>query len=465
MNQLVTKFISLIFMLIISKTCFADPYAKLVNIWNKSGGVAVKNSPNYYKAQKAGHYTMGSMYFARPKHNRPLVSVNFPEINWDKNCYAQGVLNFGGASFISGQELMNKLQTIVTEAGMMFVYQGISAISPVIGETLQEVYSKLQELGGFLSDECQAAKQLNGMVGNSLIQHSSMAQSLYSTLKPASGSSKDISGAYKDYPRDKNKTLQEGAQKDERLILEDINLAWKALGKLSNTNNDIKEFMMSVSGTIIIKASDTDNGHPTFSYISPNITSPQMLKTLLKGGDELPILKCNEKDKCLAVARASKSVSVQESFENLVAGYFEKFKQSIIEDEPIDEAGSDIHGFLASSGLPVYKIYDVLYQYTNANPEYEQGVFVELVAWNILYNYLGDILKQVTEAANNLQISASTQLNEFKQSLINAQKMLNDLEIKDLDRYQMQLFLINRAEKYEQVMADEIAKIYSSRSN
>jgi conjugative transfer pilus assembly protein TraH len=107
----------------------------------------------------------------------------------------------------------------------------------------------------------------------------------------------------------------------------------------------------------------------------------------------------------------------------------------------------------------------VIYQYTNANPEYEQGVFVEIVAWNILYNYLSDTLKQVTEAANNLQIAASTQLNEFKQSLIQTQKMLTDLEMKDLSRYEMQLFLINRAESYEQAMADEVSKIYAMRTN
>lgn len=463
-NLLVSLVAAFLFLTFLAEA-HADPYQGLVNIWNKSGGVAVKNSPSYYKGQNAGHYTMGSMYFARPKQNRPIASVNFPEFNWDKNCYAQGVLNFGGASFISGQELMNKLQTIVTEAGMMFVYQGISAISPVIGETLQEVYSKLQELGGFLSDECQAAKQLNGMVGNVLTQHSSMAQSLYSSFKPAAGDSRDISGAYKDYPKEKNKILKEGAEKDERMILEDINLAWKALDKLTNTNSDLKEFMMSVSGTIIIKAPVGDEGHPTFRYISSNITSPELLKTLLKGGDELPILKCDEKVKCLEVKKAHKSISRAESFENLVAGYFEKFRDAIARDEPIDDQNSDVHSFLSSSGMPVYKIYDVLYQYTNANPEYEQGVFVEIVAWNILYNYLSDTLKQVTEAANNLQIAASTQLNEFKQSLIQTQKMLTDLEMKDLSRYEMQLFLINRAESYEQAMADEVSKIYAMRAN
>ena len=104
-----------------------------------------------------------------------------------------------------------------------------------------------------------------------------------------------------------------------------------------------------------------------------------------------------------------------------------------------------------------------MYQYTNANPEYEQGVFIELVAWNILYNYLSDTLKQVTEATNNLKLAAAPQIAEFKASLIRTQKMLNDLEMKDLSRYKMQIFLINRAENYEKVMADEVSQIYSMR--
>lgn len=446
----------------------ADPYASLTNIWQRSGGTAVHTAPDYYKGQQAGHYTMGSMYFARPQHNKPLASVNFPQLNIDKNCYAQGVLNFGGLSFISADELTQKLQRIVTQAGMMFVYQGISAISPVIGETLQEVYSKLQELGGFLADECQASKQLNGMVGNVLTGHNAMAQSMYASSKPQDGESNDISSAYRDYPNGRKASLANNAKNDERLILEDINLAWKALDKFITGNSsddlDLKEFMMSLSGTIIIKAPESDNDNPVFRYISSNITSPDLLKTMLKGGDKLPVLKCDENEKCLNVTPDDRTVTREKSFEYMVTQYFDKFKKAIAADKNLDE-NSDVHKFLSSSGMPVYKIYDVLYQYSDGNPQYEQGVFVEVVAWNILYNYLSDALKQVTEAANNLQIAASTQLNEFRQSLIQTQKMLSDLEMRDLSRYKMQLFLINRAESYEKVMADEISKIYAMRSN
>jgi len=461
------KDLLMIFMLGLSlqEPCFAGAYTNFGKIWQDSGGVAATTSPQYYKGQKAGHYTLGSMYFAREKKNRPLVSVRFPEFNFDKSCYAQGVLNFGGLSFISGDELVNKIQAIATQAGMMYVYQGISSISPVIGETLQEVYSKLQEVGGFLADECQAAKAINGMIGDAMTQHSSLAQSIVTKFGTGSGDSTDLSTAYREYPRNKSAALSKAASQDESLLLEDINLAWKALEKLNIQDAKLKEFMMSLSGTIIIHAPKIDSHPPEFQYVSSNITSPALLKALLKGGSDLPTIECvSDHSKCLSVKNGLQNIEKKNSFEYKVAEYFNKFRTAIQEDADISDSDQDIHSFLSSSGLPVYKIYDVLYQYTNANPEYEQGVFIEIVAWNILYNYLSDTLKQVSEAANNLKISAAPQLKEFKDSLVHTQKMLTDLEMKDLSRYKMQIFLVNRAETYEKIMADEVSKIYSMRS-
>lgn len=438
-----------------------EPFKLAGKIWDKTGKLnfSSTNSPTYYKGQSAGHYTLGSMYFSRQKKNRPLINVRFPEVNFDKSCFSQGVLNFGGMSFISGKELMDKLQNIAGQAGMMFVYQGFSSISPVIGETLQEVYSKLQEVGGFLADECQAAKTLNGMIGDTLTQHSSIAQNIAAKFSQSSGEKSDLSSVYKDYPKDRRGILERAASKDKTLILEDINLAWEALDKIVK-DKDLKEFMMSLSGTIIIHAPKSDEGQSEFQYISPKITSPDMLRTLLKGGNELPILKCGETKKCLHVNEDKKSVDRKDSFEFKVTEYFSKFQEAIASDEEIPDS-SDVHSFLSSSGLPVYKIYDVIYQYTNSNPHYEQGVFIEVVAWNILYNYLSDTLKEVQEAVSNLKIAAAPQLKELRESLLQAQKMLTDLEMKDLNRYQMQLFLVNRAESYEKAIAQEISKDYS----
>lgn len=430
---------------------------EISNVWQSLGGQSSINNPNYYQGQQAGHYTMGSMYFARPKKNRPLISVNYPEIDFDKSCYSQGVLNFGGVSFISGDELKNKMTSIVQQAGMMFVYLGISSISPVIGETLQEVYSKLQELGGFLADECQAAKQIASFAGDMFSQNSEKAKGIFAKMKLGQGDTGDLSNVYKKFPAGKNAALEEAAQKDERLALENINLAWKAIEKLKINNLEIKQLMMTISGTVIITSAGNDTSTPSIKYISSNVTSPTTLGALLKGKQNLKIIACaDDNNKCLKVEEKERFIEEDKSFEKKVLDFFDEIKTALKEDEVLKQ---EAQNFLVNSGIPAYAIYDKLYQFTNGNPEYEQGVLAEIVAWNILYNYLHDMLKEVNEAANNLQVMAAQELKDFKESIRSAQKLLSEYEMKDLSRYKLQLFMVKRAESMEDAMAGEIAQI------
>lgn len=101
MERIMFLFIQLLLLQMLHvQSSYAGAYKNFGKIWENSGGASSVNNPSYYRGQKLGHYTMGSMYFAREQKNRPLVSVRFPEFNFDKSCYAQGVLNFGGMSFM-----------------------------------------------------------------------------------------------------------------------------------------------------------------------------------------------------------------------------------------------------------------------------------------------------------------------------------------------------------------------------
>lgn len=440
---------------LIANNAYAEINAEMGKIWNSLGGQSSTNSASYYKGQKAGHYTMGSMYFARQKKNRPLVSVNLPEIDFDKSCYSQGVLNFGGASFISASELKDKATAIVQQGGLMLVYMGLSSITPIISETFQEVYSKLQELGGFLANECQAAKQIVGAAGDALTQHSEKAKDIFAKVH-LQDKDNDLSNAYKNFPKGKSNALKKAAEKDEKLIIEDVNIAWKAIEKLKITDNEIKELMMTISGTIIITAPKSDAGSPNFQYISSNVTSPGLLEALLKGNQNLKIISCSDHLKCLNVSEKDRLIKEDDSFEKKVKDFFDKIKDALEQDVELKSAEQN---FLANSGIPVYAIYEKLYQYTSGNPDYEQGVLAEMIAWNILYNYLQDMLKEVNEAANNLQISIPNELREFKASIRAAQKLLGDHEMKDLSRYKAQMFMVNRAEKMEDSMANDVSHL------
>jgi conjugative transfer pilus assembly protein TraH len=188
------------------------------------------------------------------------------------------------------------------------------------------------------------------------------------------------------------------------------------------------------------------------------VTSPSILEALLKGNKSMKVLTCAEDKNCLDISEKDKLIDSKNSFEYKVAEYFEKFKEALKEDRELEESSQT---FLAKSGTAAFKIYDTLYQYTKSNPEYEQGIVVEIVAWNILYNYLSDMLKEVKEAANNLQIAANAELKDFKDSIEKAQKLLAEHEMKDLSRYKLQLLLIKRAENMGEVMSNETAQIFN----
>jgi conjugative transfer pilus assembly protein TraH len=442
---------------IISNNSYAGGVQEsIASVWQSMGGESVSNSPRFYQGQKGGHLSLGSMYLGKQKKNRPLISVNYPEIDLSASCYNQGVLNFGGISFISADELKNKLTSIASQAGMMFAYMGLSSVSPVISETLQEVYSKLQELGGFLADECQVAKQIVSFAGDKMSQHSEKAKDIATNNRLNKGKDDDLSAAYKNFPNGKNEALKEKADKDERYILEDINLAWKAMEKLKIKDKRLKEKMMTISGTIIIKAAKSDKDQPIFQYISSKVTNADVLETLLKGGSSMVLLTCAEEIKCLDTSETEEKIGEKEAFQYHVSQLFTKIKEALVEDKELEGQEQTL---LAKTGMPSYAIYDLLYQFTNGNPEYEEGIFIEMVAWNLLYNYLSDILKEVNEAASNLQIAASDELKEFRASLKAAQEMLGNHEMKDLSRYKLQLFMVKRAEHMEEIMAGEMSQL------
>jgi conjugative transfer pilus assembly protein TraH len=225
---------------------------------------------------------------------------------------------------------------------------------------------------------------------------------------------------------------------------------------------------MTISGTIIIKANK--DGPPQFQYVSSMVTAPSILDALLKGDKNMKVLSCNDKvtndltgavtsdPNCLNVSEKDKFIDKSNSFEQKVADYFEKFRKALKEDEELEDSAQT---FLAKSGTAAFTIYDTLYQYTKSSPEYEQGIYVEIIAWNILYNYLSDMLKEVKEAANNLQIAANNELKEFKESIETAQKVLSQHEMKDISRYKLQLSLIKRAENMEKVMSNETAQMFN----
>ena len=449
------KILIIIFtLLILPIKSYAGPGKQMEKLWKSLGAESATNATGFYTGQHSGSFSAGSMYWARPKKNRPLVTVNMPNFEFDTKCFNSGVASFGGFDFISGPELKQKLTGMVQQAGMMFVYLGISSVSPVLSETLQEVYSKLQELGGLLADECTATKQIMAMAGDSLAQKGAISQDMYTKLQTKLGLKGGLSKVYQDFPKGSGKALDEIADstKNEKGVskyqLVDINIAWDALRNFSNESTDVKEMLMTLSGTIIIKKNPKDaDGMPDIRYISSTVTDAAMVNAMLKGDGSFRKLFCKKgEEKCIQIQNKDEYISRDDSLIQKVINEFVEYKGSIEEDRDIKQNSQVL---LAKTGMPLYKMYETMYKYTNGNPDPQMSLISEIAATKILTNYLSDSLSQMTEAANNLQIAATEELKAFKDSLYKSQQIVNQYELENAANYKTQLAIIERGERIE----------------
>lgn len=454
----------IIFSLLATPISSASGSKYLKKLWERSGGKGVITSPELYKRQGGGHFDAGSAYFARPPGNKRILSVTPPEINLSTKCANQGFLNFGGMSFLSGKEIGAKIQNIATEAGMMIVMQGFSLISPVIGATLQEVFSKLQELGGMLSDECRAAESVKAALGDAFTGKKSLAESI-STNFNLFGNKKDAAEAHKKEPT--NEDLAAAAKKDEKKIIQDINLGWEVLKKYSlraGTDSDIfgnKQELLSLAGTIIIRANKSDPTSPDVQYIAPTIDDAKKLEAFMYGGVSLKLIGCKDKEKCLIIFEASKDYSKSDSFYVKIEEKVNSIFKSIKHDEDMT-SNSEIHVFLKQTGLPMFAIADTIYRDTGGNPTAAMAVYNEVIAWQFLFNYLDDLLRRVEEEAGNLVLGATTELKQYKDSLYETRVRLNEVRRQVAEKYRINLSFVQLAKEKNQQLTSYFQQTYAN---
>ena len=445
-----------VLLILSSNQVYGDVFSSASSMWKSLGGKSVSTGANIYRSQSAGHVTLGNVYLSNPHRNRQLLSVNFPEISINNPCMKNSVINLGGLSHISGDELKNKLQTIIQSAGMGFVYLGLSSVSPVLSETLQEVFSKLQEMGGFLNDDCNTGLMAATFIKDKVTEHfTSKQKQIIDHEASSKGDKADLSSVHRSLPKGSGEKIEEIAKNNPEKRLVNVNLAWDSLNKLG-VDDKTKKLMMTLSGTIIIHENEKNkDGEPVIQYIAPKIINPELLEGFLKGGKKVKLLGCKEKGKCLKVIDDESEIIVEDSFEHKVSEYFDKFKRSLQDDKELEISAQN---FLSKSSLPIFMMYDLLWIKTNGNPEAESGMLIEITAWNILYQYLTDLINDSINAANNYTIAATTELSNYNKSLIKTRDMLSNYQMQDNNRQKLQIMLVQRSEFMGKALEDETLK-------
>ena len=149
------------------------------------------------------------------------------------------------------------------------------------------------------------------------------------------------------------------------------------------------------------------------------------------------------------------AIKENEGFESKIQNHINQYKQALKDDA---ELNKESQGILAKSGLPIFMMYDVLMRHTQGKTEVEEGILVQTAAWNILYNYLTEMIQESENAANNYTMPVGEELKRYRDTLIKAKEALDRYELQDTSKYQLQVMLVNRAKAMEKALRTESQK-------
>jgi conjugative transfer pilus assembly protein TraH len=454
-------FIRLIFSLLVLLSTNAQAGGvgeSMKNFWNASGGINNYNGPSAYDAQSAGYYTLGSMYARTPVKNTQIGAITMPSMQ--SGCGGINMHN-GAFSFINGEEMNRLLKTIANNSSGFAMQLALETVSPMIASKVEELQTWIQRVNAMNINSCETAASL---VGGLWPRHERASQTVCSTLANGSGIVSDFAQAKHNCYADKTGTQNKIRAKDkalyDKLMVEDINLAWKALresgfldiGKKAEGDTTLAHLFMTLSGTIIIKA----NGNtPTYEFITGRAAHNDIIQVLMEGG-EIKYHLCDETDKCLNVIREGGShvIKADEAFkskiEKMVFGLVDKIRT----DEPLTEEEKNFLNNKAQ--IPLYKILNVYAAYSGAGSLFELPTYTEAIALQAMFEYLNDILRQVEVASDNLIVASDDHLKRFKDNIRSARRALSERELKTHQSYSTLIKLVERATVIEGILASQL---------
>jgi conjugative transfer pilus assembly protein TraH len=282
---------------------------------------------------------------------------------------------------------------------------------------LEEVTPQIGNINKFLTD---LSNKVNGMNINSCESAESLVGGVWPRTRAAQQQvCQDIgsnTGIFDDWAKARqgctsdnldynfDSTMKAGASNPlyKNMVLDNGNIAWRALkaNNLVSGDQQFAELLMSLSGSIIIQKSGSGKSAVThISNLDSLADNASLLKAILYG-DKATIYKCDEPNECLNPGKQTIQISENAALKSQVEKILLSISQKIIDDKPL--SNQEI-GLLQSTRIPIYKILAVQAAYQKDPNILNVENYSEIIAIDILFQYLQENLSLVRASSTALQ--------------------------------------------------------------
>ncbi len=340
--------------------------------------------PGAYQDQLAGYYAAGGLSMRTSTTAFNPISITAPTLTMS----CSGIDSYlGSFSIISGDELVQLMKNIGSQAKAYAFSLGLKTFAPQIENALKDLRNLAMEMNQFAKGDCEMTKAIFASI---LPKDSAMRESVCRDLQSSSGFDYFAAGKRCRNDLEQKQALARAQNKDPELMLTDYNIFTKAADKIG-IPGDMRNAIMSMTGTIIVR----DNNVHFFASLAQDEKS---WITHLKGGESASIYNCDNSSCLNPSLKKNIFISQEQSYQGKAKTKLDELKSKLASNNEFSNA--DI-SFLSSIG-EAFPVYDYI------TLEAISGVTIldsssELVASYSLLQHLKEVISEVRKAVTMLK--------------------------------------------------------------
>ena len=401
------------------------------------GSMSSVNSPAIIQDQSGGYMTGGSILLRgpKPKELQPL-SVQTPKLKFDA-CTGSADLRFGAMSYIKASEFVTFLKSVATASGAYLVKMSIKSVCPQCEDIMTYLETVARDINGLTMDQCAMAQSIAEGAFSKLRAGEKQHCMMNANATKAKADITATTSSCQDEAGDKIADSKEF----ESLLGDEFNLVWKALSDSANASTDLnlKELMMSVSGTVIgIK----ENGRYKFTLKPTLLEDEDLLEKYMgtgSGNSKVKLYVCNENVKCLHPQEQEVVLKLSETLYGNVSKIIEGLIKKVQKDDP--DLTDEEKALISFSTIPILHLIEMDLA-TKANT---QGLlvrideFIKVICYDVITNFMQVMLNRVVTNVQALEhvTTDDVVISRFIQGTENIRRYLADAKFGAFQKLQV----------------------------
>ncbi len=435
-------------------TAFADVQGDLNNFFNNLGFSSNVTDPSVYQGQQAGYYNGGSIFARNAVRDVQIAQIDLP--SYRAGC--GGIdMYLGGMSFVNKDAFISMAKNILNSAGGYAFNLALESATPEIANVLKYIQDLANKINQSNVNSCEAAA---GLVGSMWPKTAVAQKQVCEDIGTHQGIFDDWAAARQGCGADGNmsSTLSQANGAYKNMVLDQGNIAWKAIQQNSFLQNDtqLAELFLSLSGSVIVtKSGSGDDATNQFHNLDSLADSKTLIRGLLEGGT-VTIWNCGDDtsaDGCLSPTAQQITISADQSLGGQVRKVLNDIVQKIYSDQPLTK---DEIGFLNSTSLPVYKLLNVQSAFDKSSSIVDVSAYADVISVDILFQYLNEALGIIKTSSGVLQYPEDI-MDKFNKGVDVARQQVLEERKNAYSQASITMQMIQQTQTIEQMLAGTLS--------